>query len=334
MTRIIEIQNLCKTFRVMERQTGWAGPLRSFFRPSYRLVNAVKNVSFGLQAGELVGYLGPNGAGKSTTLKVVTGLLVPTSGQVLVDGQIPWEHRTSYVSRIGAVFGNRSTLWWDLPVMDSLEVLQAMYQVPVVRFKDNLKQFSRLLDMEEFINTPVRSLSLGQKMRADLCAALLHEPKLLFLDEPTIGLDVVAKERIREFIRFINKERGTTVLLTTHDLSDVEKLCERVIILDQGQLLYDGRLDELTRRFEGERTIRVVFSEEYSDVHVNGSDLLEYEGRRAVYSFDWRRISSSELIQRILADYKVEDIEVRRPELEQTIRRIYEEDLLLNLPVI
>jgi ABC-2 type transport system ATP-binding protein len=314
----------------MERQTGWAGSLRSFFRPSYRLVNAVKNVSFGLQAGELVGYLGPNGAGKSTTLKVVTGLLVPTSGQVLVDGQIPWKNRTSYVSRIGAVFGNRSTLWWDLPVMDSLEVLQAMYQVPAGRFRDNLKQFSRLLEMEEFINTPVRSLSLGQKMRADLCAALLHEPKLLFLDEPTIGLDVVAKERIREFIRFINKERGTTVLLTTHDLSDVEKLCERVMILDQGQLLYDGGLDELTRRFEGERMIRVVFSEEYSDVHVNGSVLLEHEGRRAAYSFDWRKISSSEIIQRILADYKVEDIEVRRPELEQTIRRIYEEDLLLN----
>ncbi len=330
MTEIIQVCELTKTFRVLERQTGWSGAFRSFFHPRHKLVAAVKNVSFGLKPGELVGYLGPNGAGKSTTLKVLTGLLVPTSGQVLVDGQIPWKNRTTYVSKIGAVFGNRSTLWWDLPVMDSLEVLQAMYQVPTHRFKENLKRFNHLLELDEFINTPVRSLSLGQKMRADLCAALLHEPKLVFLDEPTIGLDVVAKQRIREFIRYINREQGTTILLTTHDLSDVEKLCERVMILDHGQLLYDGYLEELTNRFEGERKLNVLFSEEYADIQVEGAQLLQRDGRRAIYAFNWRILSSSELIRRILSEYKVDDLEVRRPDLEQTIRRIYEEELLLK----
>ena len=278
----------------------------------------------------MVGYLGPNGAGKSTTLKVLTGLLVPTSGEVLVDGRIPWKDRTVYVSRIGAVFGQRTTLWWDLPVIDSLEVMQAMYRIPPERFRSNLRQFSQLLQLDEFINTPVRSLSLGQRMRADLCAALLHEPKLVFLDEPTIGLDVVAKERIREFILYINQQRGTTIILTTHDLSDVEKLCERVMILDKGQLLYDGSLESLTARFEGERMLMVVFAEEYADIEVDGARLLEKNGREALYAFNWRNLSSSELLGRLLGKFKVADLEVRRPELEQTIRRIYEEELLLR----
>jgi len=326
---IIQVRDLCKNFRVLQRQTGWRGAVESFFRPRYRVVEAVRQVSFSLQAGELVGYLGPNGAGKSTTLKVLTGLLVPSSGEVRVDGQIPWKNRTEYVARIGAVFGNRSTLWWDLPVMDSLEVLQAMYRFPRQRFQHNLRQFSQLLEMEEFISSPVRSLSLGQKMRADLCAALLHEPKLVFLDEPTIGLDVVAKERIREFIRYINRERGTTILLTTHDLSDVEKLCERVMILDHGQLLYDGSLEELTNRFEEERQLIVLYAEEYGRVEIEGARLVEQKGRRVVYAFDWRKCSSSELIHKILGQYKVADLEVKRPEMETTIRRIYEDELLV-----
>ena len=330
MDEIIQVQGLCKTFRVLERRIGWGGAFRNLFQPRYRQIEAVKQVSFGLKPGELVGYLGPNGAGKSTTLKVLTGLLVPTSGNVVVDGRIPWKNRTTYVAQIGAVFGQRSTLWWDLPVIDSLEVLQAMYRIPTLRFRDNLEMFGKLLELDEFINTPVRSLSLGQRMRADLCAALLHEPKLVFLDEPTIGLDVVAKERIREFIRYINRERGTTILLTTHDLTDVEKLCERVMILDHGQLLYDGSLEDLTNRFEGERTLLVTYAEDYLDVQFDGARLMEREGRRAVYAFDWRTLSSSDLIRKILAIYQVADLEVKRPALEQTIRRIYEEELLLQ----
>lgn len=330
MDEIIHVHELSKTFRVMERRPGWKGAFQNLFNPQYRQVQAVRSVSFCLKEGEMVGYLGPNGAGKSTTLKVLTGLLVPTSGEVLVDGRIPWKDRTAYVSRIGAVFGQRTTLWWDLPVIDSLEVMQAMYRIPPERFRSNLRQFSQLLQLDEFINTPVRSLSLGQRMRADLCAALLHEPKLVFLDEPTIGLDVVAKERIREFILYINQQCGTTIILTTHDLSDVEKLCDRVMILDKGQLLYDGSLESLTARFEGERMLMVVFAEEYADIEVEGARLLERNGREALYGFDWHSLSSSELLGRLLGKFKVADLEVRRPELEQTIRRIYEEELLLR----
>jgi len=330
MDEIIHVHELSKTFRVIERQPGWKGAFRNLFKPKYRQIQAVCSVSFSLKEGEMVGYLGPNGAGKSTTLKVLTGLLVPTSGEVLVDGRIPWKDRTIYVSRIGAVFGQRTTLWWDLPVIDSLEVIQAMYRIPPGRFRSNLQQFSQLLQMDEFINTPVRSLSLGQRMRADLCAALLHEPKLVFLDEPTIGLDVVAKERIREFILYINRQRGTTIILTTHDLSDVEKLCDRVMILDKGQLLYDGNLESLTTRFEGERILMVVFAEDYEEVEVEGARLLERNGREALYAFDWHNLSSSDLLGRLLSKFKVADLELRRPELEQTIRRIYEEELLLN----
>lgn len=330
MDKIIEVIELSKIFRVMERQPGWTGALRNLFHPKYRTVTAVDKVSFQLMPGELVGYLGPNGAGKSTTLKVLSGLLVPSGGRVFVDGKIPWKERTAYVKQIGAVFGNRSSLWWDLPVIDSLEVFQSMYQIPQKRFLENLKKFSMILDMDEFIHTPVRSLSLGQKMRADLCAAFLHEPKIVFLDEPTIGLDVVAKERIREFIRFLNGERGTTILLTTHDLSDVEKLCDRVMILDHGQLLFDGQLDDLTNQFEGNRSLEVHFSEDYPDVEVEGLRITNQNGRKVIYAFDWHQISSTEAIHRVLAKYRVDDLEIRHPELEQTIRRIYEEDLLLK----
>ena len=231
---------------------------------------------------------------------------------------------------IGAVFGNRTTLWWDLPVIDSLELLQPMYRVPAARFRDSLKEFTRLLDLGPFLHTPVRSLSLGQRMRADLCAALLHEPKLVFLDEPTIGLDVVAKEHIRQFILHINRQRGTTVLLTTHDLSDVERLCERVMIIDRGQLLYDGTLGALNDRFESDWSLKVDFEEEYPDVSLPGLTAPAREGKQALYPFDHRVVNSAELIQALLARFRIADLEVRRPPLEETIRRIYEQKLLVG----
>ncbi|MDO8971850.1 MAG: ATP-binding cassette domain-containing protein, partial [Saprospiraceae bacterium] len=234
-----------KIFRVARSTRGLLGAVRGLVAPQFKEVMAVDGVSFSLREGELVGYLGPNGAGKSTTLKVLTGLLVPTSGEVLVDGQVPWRDRSRYVARIGAVFGPRTTLWWDLPLIDSFELLQPMYRIPDAKFRNNLREFTGLLEMEPFLQMPVRSLSLGQRMRADLAAALLHEPPLLFLDEPTIGLDVVAKQRIRQFIQHIHERGRTTIILTTHDLSDVEKLCERVIILDHGRVLYDGALAAL-----------------------------------------------------------------------------------------
>jgi ABC-2 type transport system ATP-binding protein len=326
---MIQVNNLCKSFQVVKRRPGMLGTLKSLVAPEYRVVQAVNDVSFTLREGELVGYLGPNGAGKSTTIKMLTGLLVPSSGELRVDGLIPWKERQRYVARIGAVFGQRTTLWWDLPVIESFELLQPMYRIPLDRFRHNLDEFVGLLEMEEFLHTPVRALSLGQRMRADLCAALLHEPRLVFLDEPTIGLDVVAKERIRQFIQHINRERGVTVLLTTHDLSDVERLCERVMILDHGRLLYDGTLGELNQRFESDWFLVVRFGDDYADVRLPGLTAPERMDHQAVYRFDHRKTGSAELIQQLLPRFKIEDIEVRRPAVEETIRRIYEERLLL-----
>ena len=328
MAEIVRVRNLNKHFRILERRAGLTGALASLFAPRYRTVKAVEDVSFDLQAGELVGYLGPNGAGKSTTIKVLPGLLVPTSGEVSVAGMLPWAERERYVRGIGAVFGIRTTLWWDLPGIDSLELLQPMYEIPKARFQANLDEFSRLLDLAPFLHQPVRTLSLGQRMRADLCAALMHEPRLLFLDEPTIGLDVVAKEHIRQFILHVNRERGVTVLLITHDLSDVELLCERVMILDHGRLLYDGSLERLNSRFESSWTLKVDFEEDYADISLPGLPPPERQGRQAVYTFDHRGLSSAELISRLLQRYRVAELEVRRPPLEETIRRIYQEQLL------
>jgi ABC-2 type transport system ATP-binding protein len=328
MADMITVRNLHKTFKVYKHHPGLLGAFRNLFSRQYHLVHAVDGISFSLQSGELVGYLGPNGAGKSTTIKILTGLLVPTGGEVVVNGRIPWRERTRYVAEIGAVFGQRTTLWWDLPVIESLELLQHIYHVPAERFQRNLKAFRELLELDTFLQTPVRSLSLGQRMRADLCAALLHDPILLFLDEPTIGLDVVAKERIRQFIQFVNHQHGTTVILTTHDLVDVERLCERVIIIDQGRLLYDGRLAVLNERFGSKRSLVVDFAEPYPSVAVEGAELVERQGDRAVYAFEREAISASDLIARLSARYRIRDLAVREPEIEDTVRRIYQEKLL------
>ena len=330
MANIIHVRDLSKFFQVLDRRPGLGGSLLNLVAPRHHAVHAVKGVSFDLQVGDLVGYLGPNGAGKSTTIKVLTGLLVPSSGTVRVNGMEPWSERERYVRGIGAVFGNRTTLWWDLPVIDSLELLEPMYSIPRARFLANLKEFSELLDLGPFLDTPVRSLSLGQRMRADLCAALLHEPGLVFLDEPTIGLDVVAKEAIRQFIRHVNHERGVTMLLTTHDLSDVERLCERVMILDHGQLLYDGTLMDLNGRFESNWMLKVDFDEDYPDVSLPGLEPPQRAGRQGIYSFDHRLNASAEIIQALLARFKIAELEVRRPPLEETIRRIYAQKLLLR----
>jgi len=330
MNAIIKVEHLSKTFEITQSQKGWSGALRGLIKPLKKKIAAVKEVSFELKPGELVGYLGPNGAGKSTTLKMLTGLLVPTSGVVQVNGLVPWRDRTKYVASIGAVFGQRTTLWWDLPVQESFDLIQYMYRIPDKRYRHNMDLFRDILGLDPFINTPVRSLSLGQRMRADLCAALLHDPKLLFLDEPTIGLDVVAKDKIRQFIKHVNEERKTTIILTTHDLQDVEKLCERVIIIDHGQLLFDGTLEALNNRFGGQRTLQVDFAETYPDVSIEGAGLISHEGLQATYQFDRDILSASDLISRLSNRYKISDLSVREPAIEDTIRRIYVDKLLEN----
>src|SRR5438093_1139928 len=237
---IISAANLVKTFRSPKRHEGRFGSVRTLVTREYSLTTAVADVSLSIDAGELVGYLGPNGAGKSTTIKMLTGILVPTSGSLLVAGRVPWLQRVENSQSIGVVFGQRSQLWWDLPLVESFDLVARMYRVPDARYKSNLARFREILGLDEFLSTPVRQLSLGQRMRGDLTAALLHDPKIVYLDEPTVGLDVFAKERIRTFVEAINRERGTTIMLTTHDLADVERLCRRIILIDHGRVLFDG----------------------------------------------------------------------------------------------
>src|SRR5215469_4698192 len=252
---MIEASGLCKSFRVASRRRGFLGGLRSIVDPQLRTVSAVVDMTLRVEAGEMLGLIGPNGAGKSTTIKMLTGVLVPSSGRVRVAGLDPYRQRRELASRICVVFGQKTQLWWDLPLLDSLLLLRHLYQVPKERHAENLARLRELLGLDEFINTPVRQLSLGQRMRGDLAAALLHDPQLLYLDEPTLGLDVVAKAHIREFLLDINRSRAVSVLLTTHDMNDVEALCPRMVIVDHGRKLYDGLVAGVIEKFGDERTL-------------------------------------------------------------------------------
>ena len=330
MEPIIQVHQLSKSFKVYRDHKGYFGALLNLFDRKYDLINAVDQINFQIHPGELVGYIGPNGAGKSTTIKMLTGLLVPTDGEVIVNGHIPWKNRKKYVKEIGAVFGQRTTLWWDLPLTDSFDLLKHIYDIPEKTFTKNYTLFREILALDEFMKIPVRGLSLGQRMRADLCAALLHNPHLVFLDEPTIGLDVVAKQRILEFIRYINKERRTTILLTTHDISDVSKLCERVIIIDHGKILYDGKLADLLLEFGGNRLLSVEFAESYPDPVLAQAQIIECNANKVIYSFERKTVSASKLINQLSSQYRIVDLEVQDQPIEDTIRRIYEERLLYN----
>ena len=247
---MIEFNDICKSYRVARRKSGFGNAVSSFFKREYVTINAINHISFVINDGETVGYIGPNGAGKSSTIKILSGILTPDSGTCMVNGQVPWKDRKEYVRQIGVVFGQRSQLWWDIPVMDSFELLQAIYSIPAPRYRNNLEELTQLLHLEDILKTPTRQLSLGQRMRCEIAASLLHEPKLLFLDEPTIGLDAVSKIAVRDFIKKMNEEHKTTVILTTHDMQDIEAITKRVILIGKGQKLLDGTLEDL--RLEAE----------------------------------------------------------------------------------
>ncbi|GAC1538049.1 MAG: ATP-binding cassette domain-containing protein [Candidatus Velthaea sp.] len=322
---IIQTRELRKVFRSLKRTPGIGGSLRTLFSREYVDKVAVEGVSMSLEAGELVGYIGPNGAGKSTTIKMLTGILVPTSGRVEVAGIVPWERRKENARNIGVVFGQRSQLYWDLPLIESFELLRAIYNVPRPRYKANLDHFTEILEMGDFLQTPVRQLSLGQRMRGDFAAAMLHDPKVVFLDEPTIGLDVVAKEAIREFIARVNADRGTTFILTTHDLADVERLCRRIVLIDKGTLIYDGEIERIKERYGTHRTLVVQLAQTYSEITVPGAEVESREGQIVRLRFDRREISADVLIRNLAERYSVTDISIEEPELESIIRRIYVE---------
>jgi ABC-2 type transport system ATP-binding protein len=289
-------------------------------------VRAVDDVSFEIAAGDMVGYIGPNGAGKSTTIKMLTGILVPSGGSATVAGVVPWEHRRQLASRIGVVFGQRTQLWWDLPLSESLELLQYMYRVPEDRFQRTYDMAKVLLDLGPFLDTPVRQLSLGQRMRGDLAAALLHEPPILYLDEPTIGLDLVAKARIREFLAELNRETGVTVLLTTHDLADIEHLCRRIIVIDHGHIVHDGSLERLRAEVASARLLTIDFetapsiSAEWDALPIR---LVDQDGPRVRVEFDRHQTSVPDVMAMLGRFGSIRDLSIEDPAIEDVIRTLY-----------
>ena len=307
---MIEVERLSKRFVVRSGR----------MRRERRVVDAVREISFRVQRGELLGYLGPNGAGKSTTIKMLTGILVPSSGRVSVAGLDPSRRRIELARRIGAMFGQRVQLWWDLPLMDSFELLRHIYRVPADRHRATLARFREVLELDPFLHTPVRQLSLGQRIRGELTAAMLHEPELLFLDEPTIGLDVVAKQRVRDFLVEINRERGVTVLLTTHDLGDIERLCNRLLVIDHGSLIWDGGIAELRERYGGERTLVVDLEEPAPPLEIEGATVERVDGPRQWLRF---RGPAADLTARVASAARLVDLQIAEPDIEEIVRRIY-----------
>jgi ABC-2 type transport system ATP-binding protein len=332
MTPIVVCDHVSKEFRTPKRQPGLLGSLRTLFTREYTVKRAVDDVSFSLDEGELLGYIGPNGAGKSTTIKMLTGILTPTSGAVEVAGLVPWRQRERNALNIGVVFGQRSQLWWDLPLIESFKLVAKMYRVERVRYEQNLARFRELLELDEFINTPVRQLSLGQRMRGDLAAALIYDPPIVYLDEPTVGLDVLAKERIRSFIEAMNRDHRTTVILTTHDLGDVERLCRRIILIDQGKLLYDGPIARLKAAYAPHRMLAVQLvadgaglAPDDAPLDVPGAEFVRWEEGKAWLRFDPADVAAHTLIAALTARYPISDLSIVEPELEDVIRQIYEE---------
>lgn len=311
---MIEVEGLKKYYKIAKRDKGLMQTMRGLFKRKYEIRKAVDDISFQIKKGEIVGFIGPNGAGKSTTIKMLSGILYPDEGKLGVNGFIPYKQRKQYVKNIGVVFGQKTQLNWDLPLIESFELMKFIYKIPQEKYEENLHKFVKLLDMEDFINQPVRQLSLGQRMRGDIVAALLHSPEVVFLDEPTIGLDVVAKEKIRDFIKYMNKTEQTTIIFTTHDMQDIEKVCDRLIIIDSGKKVYDGSIDEIKTKYAYSKTVEM---------------LLE-DGTKQIQTFDVRKVPMNEVMEKLFAQYHIKDIAICEPEIDAIIRDIYEGRVLLD----
>ena len=328
MSPLIEVRNLAKEFRSFKRREGVLGAVQNLFVREYVTIRAVDGVSFTIQQGEMVGYIGANGAGKSTTLKMLTGILVPTSGSIISNGHVPYLDRRRYTRHIGVVFGQRTQLWWDIAVVESFKLLKEIYEISDVDYRRRLGRFSEILNIGEYLHTPVRKLSLGERMRCDLAASLLHNPPLLFLDEPTIGLDVVAKERIREFLKEVNRAERTTVLLTTHDLSDIEELSRRILIIDKGRLLFDGDLAEMKKRLARYNQVKFFLKDRsqiprLAEVTTNGLGLERVDELTYLMRFDRAKHSSADVIRTLVNRLEIRDLFVEEEPIEEIVKRIY-----------
>lgn len=332
---LIQVENLAKQYRQAVKKPGLLGSIEYLIKGEYITKTAVNNISFTIEEGEAVAYLGKNGAGKSTTMKMLTGVLKPSSGTILIDNRDPFKNRLEYTKSIGAVFGQRTQLWWDIPIRDSFELLKEIFEVDQQTYKHNLDRFSEILGMNEFLHLTARSLSLGQRMRADIAAALLHDPKILFLDEPTLGLDVIAKEKIREFIKFTNKEKKTTVILTTHDLEDIEHICERLILIDRGSILFDGNLQLMIDRFTQTKKIHCQIIAPAMNIFASISRLPDVnieklEGDEIVIAFNRFCWTAGEIVAELMKVAKVQDIKIEEPDIESILKLIYEGELSLE----
>ena len=308
MENIIEVKNIKRYYKIAKKEKGLWASLKGLFNRKYEIKKAVDDISFDIKKGEITGFIGKNGAGKSTTIKMLSGILYPDEGTVKIDGYIPYKQRKQYVKNIGVVFGQKSQLHWDLPLIESFELMKYIYKIPKKVYEKNLEKFVELLDMKDFINQPVRQLSLGQRMRGDIVAALLHSPKLVFLDEPTIGLDVVAKEKIREFIKYMNQNEQTTIIFTTHDMQDIEKVCDRLIIIDQGKKVYDGTIAEIKNKYSNIKNIEVMYE----------------DGSKEIKTFDINEVPMNQVMEKLFAEEDIKDISICEPEIDGIIRDIYE----------
>ncbi|MGD6833715.1 ABC transporter ATP-binding protein [Sutcliffiella halmapala] len=328
---MIEIKNISKYYRLFEREPGLRGAIRALFKRKYIKKTAVDNISFHIPKGEIVGYIGSNGAGKSTTIKMISGILTPDEGEVVVGGIIPYKNRTKNAKNIGAVFGQRTQLFWDIPVQESLQLLKHIYEIPEEAYQRNIEKFKEVLDLEPLLPIPVRQLSLGQKMRCELAAAFLHNPSVVYLDEPTIGLDASVKIKIREFIKQMNREHETTIILTTHDMQDIEELCNRIIIIDKGTIIYDGSLIELKKTTKYNRTVKLELEESMEDfvipVGLQDYVLKEMADSQLLLHFNNQDINGSQIISEVMKHYVINDFTVTEPGIEKVVQEIYERGL-------
>lgn len=330
---MIQVRGLKKEYKIVKRDPGLLGAMKALFKREYEVKSAVRGVDFTIQKGEMVGYIGANGAGKSTTIKMLTGILTPSEGEVRVSGLIPYKSRVENAKNIGAVFGQRTQLFWDIPVRESFELLKHIYEVPEEQFQNTLRTFKEVLNLEPLLSMPVRQLSLGQKMRCELAAAFLHRPAVVYLDEPTIGLDVAVKVKIRKFIKEMNYLYGTTVILTTHDMQDIEEICNRIIIIDEGQIIFDGDLSSIKKKFNQKRVIHFemlrVQTFELPPELLGKVDILlnEGEGNRVSLTFHQEVISSSLVISAVLGQYEVVDLTITDPKIETIVEDIYNRGL-------
>ena len=330
---MIKVENLSKEFKISKKYPGFKGALRSFFSTEYTIKKAVDDISFEINDGEIVGYIGANGAGKSTTIKMMTGILTPSSGRIIVDGVVPYENREKNAKNIGVVFGQKTQLWWDLPVSETFPLLKDIYGVSDEDYEERMNYFKEILGLDEFFLSPVRTLSLGQRMRADLAAALIHNPKIIYLDEPTIGLDVVVKESVRKAIKDINEKYGTTIILTTHDLNDIEELCNRIIIIDSGKKIYDGELEGVKEQFGYLTTIEIQLKDKSNIEKINFARFkdddfkLNMKESKINITFNKNNISSADIIGKVMKKSKVIDFNIKETSIEDIVKKMYKNEV-------